>query len=151
MKCPFCSATETKVVDKRAANDGETNRRRRECIKCSKRFTTYERIEHLGLSVIKKDGSIESFNGEKIRNGILKACEKRPIDEATVNGVVDWIEKKVKSKSSTKVTTKFIGELVMKKLRMLDDVAYLRFASVYNSFNDIRSFEKELKQIKNSR
>jgi transcriptional repressor NrdR len=151
LKCPFCAATETKVVDKRPTPDMEMNRRRRECIKCKKRFTTYEQVQKLGLQVLKKHGGTEPFSREKIKNGILKACEKRPISEEKIDAVVDWIEQKILKSPTMKVKSSYIGELVMKKLKMLDSIAYLRFASVYRSFDDIKSFERELKQIKNLR
>ena len=127
------------------------NRRRRECIKCKKRFTTYEQVQKLGLQVLKKNGGTEPFSREKIKNGILKACEKRPISEERIDAVVDWIEQKILKNPTMKVKSSYIGELVMKKLKMLDSIAYLRFASVYRSFDDIKSFERELKQIKNLR
>jgi transcriptional repressor NrdR len=151
LKCPFCAAVETKVVDKRPTPDMEMNRRRRECIKCKKRFTTYEQVQKLGLQVLKKNGGTEPFIREKIKNGLLKACEKRPISEEKIDAVVDWIEQKILKSPTMKVKSSYIGELVMKKLKMLDSIAYLRFASVYRSFDDIKSFEKELKQIKNLR
>jgi transcriptional repressor NrdR len=151
LKCPFCAAVETKVVDKRPTPDMEMNRRRRECIKCKKRFTTYEQVQKLGLQVLKKNGGTEPFIREKIKNGLLKACEKRPISEEKIDAVVDWIEQKILKSPTMKVKSSYIGELVMKKLKMLDSIAYLRFASVYRSFDDIKSFERELKQIKNLR
>lgn len=138
----------TKVIDKRATSDGNINRRRRECLKCSKRFTTYEQIVNMGLTVVKKDGSLQSFDKEKLKNGILKACEKRDIPNDKIDATVNWIEAKLQARSSPRVNSTLIGELVMKKLKMLDKVAYLRFASVCRSFDNIKSFEKELKELK---
>ena len=138
----------TKVIDKRANSNGNINRRRRECLKCSKRFTTYEQIVNMGLTVVKKDGSLQAFDRKKLQNGILKACEKRDIPKSKIDATVDWIEAKLQTRSSPRIASQIIGELVMKKLKMLDKVAYLRFASVCRSFDDIKSFEKELKELK---
>jgi len=143
MKCPFCNS-ETKVTNKRDG-EGET-RRRRECLKCKKRFTTYEKIE-ADLRVIKKDGARESFDIEKIRRGIIKACEKRPISLEKINSVVAEIENKLKTSNKKEVKTQTIGELVTRALKKLDKVAYIRFASVYRDFKDVSDFKKELKEL----
>lgn len=146
VKCPFCLENETKVIDKRATSDGEMNRRRRECIKCSKRFTTYEKVEHIGLNVIKKDGSVQPFDREKIKNGILKACKNIEIPPEKISAIVESVEKKIKSRSSSRIKSQMIGDIVMKKLQAFDQEAYLRFASVYR-FDIIKGpVEKELKR-----
>ena len=146
MKCILC-AGETKVTDKRDS-DGET-RRRRECLKCSKRFTTYERVEEPNFIVVKKDKSREPFSREKIRIGIEKACEKRPVSTEIIDRVINDIEMKLREKvKGREVTSQEIGELVMKALKKLDKVAYIRFASVYREFKDINDFKKQLKEIK---
>ena len=147
MLCPYCSHAETKVLDTRESYD-KTTRRRRECLKCSKRFTTYERIETIDLRVIKKNGNIEAFDRSKIRKGMLKACEKRPIKFEKIESIVNEIESELKNQESTEIPTKFIGQLVMEKLKKLDKVAYIRFASVYREFTDLKSFEKELGKLK---
>ena len=146
MKCPFCFA-ETRVVDKRESGELGANRRRRECLRCGKRFTTYERIETPSLSVIKKDGRIEEFNREKLKAGIASACQKRPISNEDIENVIDGVETELRKKDSTDIKTKIIGDLVMKKLKSLDKVAYIRFASVYREFTDLESFEKELEKL----
>ncbi|MBI2076639.1 MAG: transcriptional repressor NrdR [Candidatus Aenigmarchaeota archaeon] len=143
MRCPYCSGEETKVVDKRDVE--EITRRRRECIACKKRFTTYEKAQ-VNLIVIKKDGRKEEFSREKLRLGIVKACEKRPITEEQIEAAVDDIESRLMRLGQ--VESKKIGELVMKKLLKLDEIAYVRFASVYRSFDDVKAFEKEVKMIK---
>ncbi|MFH0870314.1 MAG: transcriptional regulator NrdR [archaeon] len=147
MRCPFCSYEETKVVETRETGEDVT-RRRRECLRCKKRFTTYEKLESLNLRVIKKDGNRESFDKEKLRRGLLKACEKRPISIADIDRVADDIERTLRSKHAPEVKSTIIGELVMKSLKKLDSVAYIRFASVYRSFQDIQEFEKEVKLLK---
>ena len=145
MRCPFCLSDESKVVDKR--DSGENIRRRRECLKCKKRFTTYENIEEAKIFVVKKDGRREPFSREKLRSGITKACEKRPVSQEKIDNAVSEIEQKLKEKGK-EIPSKFIGELVMKKLKQLDKVAYIRFASVYHEFKDINDFKRELKEIK---
>jgi transcriptional repressor NrdR len=149
MRCPYCSGEESKVIDKRDAADVGHIRRRRECLngECGKRFTTYERIEDIGISVVKKDGSRESFDRNKILGGMLKACEKRPIPRERIEGVVDDIEASLRAYPSTEIDTKIIGEMVIKKLRRLDKVAYIRFASVYKEFDDLDSFKHELEKL----
>lgn len=145
LKCPFCAAIETKVVDKRPTPNMEMNRRRRECIKCKKRFTTYEQVQNLGLQVSKKSGGVEPFSREKIENGILKAFGKRDIPSEEIDAIVDWIEQKALKSPTMKIKSSYIGELVMKKLKMLDETAYFRFASVYL---DEEAFKKALKENK---
>ena len=146
MKCIFCSG-ETKVTDKRDS-EGET-RRRRECLKCKKRFTTYERAEELDIIVIKKDKTREPFSREKLKTGILKACEKRPIETEKIDKMLNEIERKLREKVKGKeIESKEIGEEVMKQLKKLDKVAYIRFASVYHEFKDITDFKKAMKEVK---
>lgn len=144
MKCPYCLAN-TKVIDKRESK--ESTRRRRECIKCKKRFTTYERVE-TQLYVIKKDGRRETYSRDKIKNGILRACEKRPVSQDKIDKAVSEIESKIREQNKNEIPTRFIGGLVMKKLKKLDQVAYVRFASVYKDFKDISEFKKALKELK---
>lgn len=148
MKCPYCGSNDTKVIDKRETEEDLVTRRRRECLKCQKRFTTYERVDLADIMVIKKDKSRETFDREKLRNGIVKACEKRPVSKEQVDAVVDKIEIKIRNMDSTEVDSKKIGELVVKELKKLDKVAYIRFASVYRAFEDIGEFEKEVKSLK---
>jgi len=148
MKCPYCSSTETRVLDKRETADQQITRRRRECLRCGKRFTTYERIEMPDIVVIKKDKRRELFNREKLKTGIVKACSKRPISMDTIENIVDDIERKLRQYKKNEIKSSLIGEMVIKKLRTLDKVAYIRFASVYRDFNDISSFEKELNNLK---
>lgn len=144
MICPFCSSTETKVIDKRESENLLATRRRRECLKCNKRFTTYERIETQEITIVKKDGRRELYSRQKLAAGILKACEKRPIEREQIENIVDEVEIELRNMPSTEVASKRIGELVMSKLKQLDKVAYIRFASVYREFTDLKSFEKEL-------
>jgi len=146
MKCPFCFA-ETKVVDKRESGELGANRRRRECLRCGKRFTTYERIETPSLSVVKKDGRVEEFDREKLRSGVVKACQKRPVTQEQVESLLDNVETELRKKDSTEIKTKIIGDMIMKKLKNVDKVAYIRFASVYREFTDLESFEKELEKL----
>lgn len=147
MKCPFCDYYETKVVDSRPTDEGQAIRRRRECIKCSKRFTTYEKIEKMPLLIVKKDGTRESYDRNKVINGILKACEKRPVPLSTIEEMVDDIERVLYNSMDKEVTSQYIGEMIMSKLKNVDDVAYVRFASVYRQFKDINTFMEELKKI----
>ena len=147
MKCPYCNNAETKVNDKRPTPDGIATRRRRECLKCKKRFTTYERVEEINLIVIKSSGNREQFDRQKLEKGILKACEKRPIPYERIRAVVDSIESELRSKKNTEVKSSIIGNIVMRKLKSLDKVAYIRFASVYRQFDDIESFKKELRNL----
>ncbi len=147
MKCPFCGYKEDKVVDSRATAEESAVRRRRECLKCGKRFTTYEYIEENSLMVIKKDGRREAFDRKKILAGIIRACEKRPISIEKMEEIVTWVERSIQKKSDREVSTARVGELVMEKLKFLDDVAYVRFASVYRQFKDVGQFMVELKDI----
>ena len=147
MKCPFCGFLESKVIDSRPAEEGATIRRRRECLSCQKRFTTYEIMEHLPLVVIKKDGSRQAFDKVKLLNGLIRACEKRPVPMAEMQRVAAEIEQEVQNSLDREVSTDHIGELVMNKLKDLDEVAYVRFASVYRQFKDINTFMDELKKL----
>ena len=147
MKCPFCAFEESKVIDSRPTDEGERIRRRRECLKCGKRFTTYEVIESLPVIVIKKDKSRESFNREKLLNGLMRACEKRPVSIETLDKITDEIEMKLQNSLDREVSSERIGELVMEKLKTVDEVAYVRFASVYRQFKDINTFMEELNTL----
>lgn len=147
MKCPFCYFLESKVLDSRPAQEGSVIRRRRECIRCGKRFTTYERVEELLLAVVKKDGRREVFNRHKVLTGLIKACEKRPISRLQLETMVDEIEKELRNTMELEVKSQDIGELVIERLRMLDEVAYVRFASVYREFRDGQSFMLELEKL----
>lgn len=147
MKCPFCGYTESKVIDSRPTDDGTNIRRRRECISCGKRFTTYEKVEHIPIMVVKKDKSRQPFDPDKMLNGLLRACEKRPISASQLRGIVDKIENDIYSSAEREITTEQIGEKVMQELKGLDDVAYVRFASVYRQFKDINTFIEELNNI----
>tara|TARA_Y100000310_G_scaffold334233_1_gene413562 strand:- start:95096 stop:95548 length:453 start_codon:yes stop_codon:yes gene_type:complete len=146
MLCPYCSKTETKVVDKRDAENIASTRRRRECLKCAKRFTTYERIE-TDLRVIKKDGKREQFDREKLKQGILKSCEKRPIPNDAIEQMISKIEVTLKGKTTSEIPSKIIGELASKELKKKDKVAYIRFASVYKDFDTIESFQEEVNKL----
>jgi len=147
MKCPYCGHKKDKVVDSRESRDGDAIRRRRECLKCAKRFTTYEQVEHALPLVIKKDGRRESFDRNKILSGLTKACEKRPISIDRLYEFVDEIEKLLYSKMEKEVPSYILGEMVMERLAKLDEVAYVRFASVYRQFKDINAFTKELQKF----
>lgn len=147
MRCPFCNHTEGKVVDSRASKEGDAIRRRRECLKCGRRFTTYERIEEVAQMVIKKDGRRENFDRWKLKSGVLKAVEKRPVSLDQVDAMIDDVERELFNSTEHEVTTRAVGEAVMKKLRQLDEVAYVRFASVYRQFKDINEFMSELKNM----
>ncbi|MFH0826340.1 MAG: transcriptional regulator NrdR [Candidatus Omnitrophota bacterium] len=147
MKCPFCGYKEDKVVDSRATSEESAIRRRRECLKCGKRFTTYEYIDEVSLMVIKKDGRREPFDRKKILAGVIRACEKRPIGMEKMEEIITQVERAIQRKSDREVSASRIGELVMEKLKALDDVAYVRFASVYRQFKDVGQFMEELKDI----
>ena len=147
MKCPFCNHNEDKVVDSRETSEGAAIRRRRECLNCGRRFTTYEYVEKTALMVIKKDGRREAFNREKIYNGLLKACQKRPISMDKLEKLISEVEMEIQKKFDQEVDSKHIGELVVEKLAAVDDVAYVRFASVYRQFKDINQFMRELRGI----
>ena len=147
MKCPYCAYSESKVIDSRPAEEGTTIRRRRECLACSRRFTTYEIMERLPLVVIKRDGSRQAFDKVKVMNGMIRACEKRPVALADLEAVADGIEAELQSALEREVSTTEIGEMVMAKLKDLDEVAYVRFASVYRQFKDINTFMEELTKL----
>jgi len=147
MHCPFCGHFETKVIDSRPTDEGQAIRRRRECLNCKKRFTTYEKVEEIPLVVVKKDGTRESYNRNKIITGIIRACEKRPVPMQRIEEIVDEVEKKLYNSMEREVSTKYIGELIMNALKDLDEVAYVRFASVYRQFKDINTFMEELKKL----
>lgn len=149
MNCPFCNHSETKVVDSRETNDGKITRRRRECLKCGLRFSTYEEVELLNLTVIKKDGSRVEYDKTKIESGIRKALEKRPINDEKFSKLMGEIEYAIRSLEKPEVSTREIGKIILKKLKGLDEVAYVRFASVYKSFGSIESFKKELDMLEN--
>ena len=147
MKCPYCEYQESKVVDSRPTDEGQAIRRRRECISCGKRFTTYEKIEELPIVVVKKDGNRQVYDRNKLMNGIIKACEKRPVSMSSIEQIVDDIEKTIFNSLENEISSTQIGELVMNKLKDIDEVAYVRFASVYRQFKDVNSFMDELKKI----
>ena len=147
MKCLYCDCTDSKVLDSRSADDGRTIRRRRECTGCGRRFTTYETIEVTPVLVVKNNGARQSFNAEKIRNGIIKSCEKRPVPMSVIDDVVADICKQVYNSMESEISSKEIGEMVMERLKKVDEVAYVRYASVYRSFKDLSSFMAELKQM----
>ncbi len=151
MKCPFCDALEDKVVDSRMAKEGQVIRRRRECLSCKRRYTSYERVEESLPMVVKKDGRREPFDRAKILSGLKKACEKRPISVATIEAVTDRIEKRIQEMGETEIPSGLVGEEVMKELHKLDQVAYVRFASVYREFKDIDQFMDEIKALARER
>lgn len=147
MRCPFCGYAESKVIDSRPAEEGATIRRRRECLACQKRFTTYEIMERLPLVVIKRDGSRQTFDKIKVMNGMLRACEKRPVPIQALENIVDDIEQELLNKLEREVTTTEIGEMVMSRIKDVDEVAYVRFASVYRQFKDVNTFFDELTKL----
>ena len=147
MKCPFCGNTDSKVIDSRPTEDNQRIRRRRECISCQKRFTTFEIVELTPIMVIKKDGSIQAFNRDKILSGMIKSCEKRPVSTQDLEKAADNIEYKLVNSLKTEVSSIEIGEMVMEELKKLDEVAYVRFASVYRQFSDINTFFEELSEL----
>ena len=149
MRCLFCGNLESKVIDSRSADDGTTIRRRRECLACGKRFTTYEKIETIPIVVIKRNGMRETFNRDKVLNGILRACEKRPVTLKEIDNLIDDLESKLYNMLEREVSSERIGEMVMERLQKLDDIAYVRFASVYRQFKDINSFMDELAKMIN--
>ena len=151
MRCPFCGFEESKVIDSRPTDEGERIRRRRECLKCAKRFTTYEIIESVPVIVIKKDKSREAFDRNKLLNGLLRACEKRPVSIDTLEHIVDEIETMLQNSLDREVPSSLIGTYAMDKLKTVDEVAYVRFASVYRQFKDINTFMEELNKIINSK
>lgn len=147
MRCPFCHYVDSKVLDSRPTEDGQAIRRRRECLDCHRRFTSYERVEEIPVWVVKKDGRREAFDRAKILRGLLTACEKRPISLPQLESAVDRVERNVRDEASGEIGTHVIGELVMQELRGLDAVAYVRFASVYRQFTDIEGFRQELERL----
>ena len=147
MKCPYCGFNESKVIDSRPADENNSIRRRRECLSCGRRFTTYETVESLPLMVVKKDGSRQSFDRSKVMGGLIRACEKRPVSYQTLEGLVAEIELSLQNQIDREVSSSQIGELVLERLKQLDEVAYVRFASVYREFKDVDSFMAELKQL----
>lgn len=147
MKCPFCGTNDSKVIDSRPAEEGTTIRRRRECLSCKKRFTTYEVVERMPLVVVKRDGSRQSFDKVKLINGMVRACEKRPVTLSQLEAIAESIEQELQSGVEREISSADIGEMVMVRLKDVDEVAYVRFASVYRSFKDINSFMDELKQL----
>ncbi len=151
MRCPFCGHLEDKVVDSREAKDGDSIRRRRECLECARRFTSYERIDEIPYMVVKKDGRRETFERNKIMAGLLRACEKRPISAGQLESIVNDVEKAVQDTSDREFATNDVGKLIMKNLKALDKVAYVRFASVYLEFEDVSEFMTELKYLVRSR
>ena len=151
MRCPKCNYYETKVIDTRQTDDGFKIRRRRECISCSQRFTTYEKVEEMQLVVIKRDGTRQGYNRDKIINGLIRACEKRSVSLNQIENIAESVEKQLYNNFQTEVSTELIGEIVMNELKYVDDVAYVRFASVYRKFKDINTFMDELKRILDDR
>ena len=147
MKCPFCGFEESKVVDSRSTDDNSTIRRRRECLKCNKRYTTYEKIEDFPILVIKKDSTRENFNKEKIINGLIIACQKRPVSRKQIEDMAYDIEKTISNSMLTEIPSKDIGEMIMAKLKEVDEISYVRFASVYRQFKDINTFLEEIKNL----
>ena len=147
MKCPFCFNDESKVVDSRSTDDNTTIRRRRECTKCNKRYTTYEKIEDIPVLVIKRDLARENFNKEKIINGLIIACQKRPVSRKQIEEIAEDIEKKISNKMLTEIESETIGEMVMEKLKEIDEISYVRFASVYRQFKDINTFLEEITKL----
>ncbi|MBN1931077.1 MAG: transcriptional repressor NrdR [Desulfobacterales bacterium] len=147
MKCPFCGELENKVIDSRLNKDGDVIRRRRECIACRRRFTTYEHIEEIPIMIVKKDGRRENFSREKVRTGIQKACEKRDISMNMIEEFLDELERDLRETGEKEIPSHIVGEKIMKKLHKLDDVAYVRFASVYREFKDVNDFVSELKRL----
>lgn len=147
MKCPYCNYEESKVVDSRSSEDKAAIRRRRECLNCGKRYTTYEKIENIPILVIKKNNARENFDRDKIINGLIKACEKRPVSRSIIENIADEIEKTINNQMSTEVSSDYIGELIMERLKEVDEISYIRFASVYRQFKDVKNFMEELKTL----
>jgi len=147
LKCPYCNVSDTKVIDSRPADDNSSIRRRRQCVVCGKRFTTYEKLETMPLMVIKKDRSREAYDRSKIESGVVHSCHKRPVSTQQINSLIDEIENKIFNMEEKEVETSVIGELVMCKLKQLDEVAYVRFASVYREFKDVNTFMEELGKL----
>lgn len=150
MRCPYCNYNESKVVDSRATEDSSSIRRRRECLSCGKRYTTFENVENIPISVIKKDSSREAFDRNKIINGLIKACEKRPVSRSKIEEIAYDVEKKLSNDMSIEVQSQYIGELIMDKLKEVDQICYVRFASVYRQFKDIDTFIVEVNKLRNN-
>lgn len=151
MKCPFCGYDESKVIDSRSTEDNMAIRRRRECLGCSKRYTTYEKVEDIPILVVKKDSSREFFDKSKIVNGLIKSCEKRPVSRKQIEDIASDIEKNISNQMLTEIKSNAIGEMVMDKLKDIDEISYVRFASVYRQFKDVNTFMKELSNLMNNR
>lgn len=151
MKCPYCSAPDNRVIDSRLSKDGHVIRRRRECDSCGTRFTTYERVEEMMPMVVKRDGNRVSYDRTKVISGLIKACEKRPVPVSTIEGIVDDLEREMQEIGEKEIPTTYIGERLMERLKAVDAVAYVRFASVYRSFRDVNEFFDELKHLLQSR
>lgn len=147
MRCPFCSYEESKVVDSRSTDDYTAIRRRRECLQCGKRYTTYEKVEDIPVLVVKKDLTRETFNKEKIITGLIKACQKRPVSRKQIEDIADDVEKNISNKMITEVKSDVLGEMIMERLKVIDEVSYVRFASVYRQFKDINTFMEEIKTL----
>jgi len=147
LKCPYCNGEESKVVDSRSTEDNVAIRRRRECLNCNRRYTTYEKVEDISIFVIKRDLTRELFNRDKIMNGIMRACEKRPVTRSNIESIVDNIEKTLNNNMTTEISSEEIGEMILDMLKNVDEVAYVRFASVYRKFDDINSFMEEIKRL----
>ncbi|TYT73733.1 transcriptional regulator NrdR [Desulfobotulus mexicanus] len=147
MKCPFCGEGDNKVIDSRLSKDSTMIRRRRECLSCTRRFTTYEQIEEIPMMIVKKDGRREQFSKEKLRSGILRACEKRNVSMHTIEGFIDELERDLRESGEKEISSRILGERVMHKLHDLDAIAYVRFASVYREFKDVNDFVEELKSL----
>lgn len=147
VKCPYCGYLESKVVDSRSTEDDLSIRRRRECLSCCKRYTTYEKIEDIPILVIKKNLNREYFDRSKIVNGLIKACQKRPVSRGQIESIVDEVEKKLNNEMPTEVTSEYIGEIIMEQLKKVDEVSYVRFASVYRQFKDVNTFFEEIKNL----
>lgn len=151
MKCLYCGCEDSKVIDSRSADEGRTIRRRRECIKCGRRFTTYETIEDTPVLVVKTSGLRQAFDAQKVKNGIIKSCEKRPVSMSSIDEMVSAVTKKVYNSMEQEISSKVIGEMVMEELKKYDEVAYVRYASVYRSFKDVESFMQELQKLIDSK
>ncbi|AZV56232.1 transcriptional regulator NrdR [Clostridium sp. AWRP] len=147
MKCPYCGYNETKVVDSRSTDDNMAIRRRRECLRCNRRYTTYEKIENVPILVVKKNMNREYFDRTKILNGLIKACEKRPVSRKQIENITDEVEKKINNNMITEISSSEIGEIIMENLKKVDEVSYVRFASVYRQFKDINTFMQEIKNL----
>jgi len=147
MKCPFCETPDSKVIDSRPTEDGHAIRRRRECVSCGRRFTTYEKLEEMLFMVVKQDGRREAFDRNKVLNGVMRACEKRPVSMAQMEAVVDDVERSLNNSMEKEISSTYIGEIVMDRLKELDEVAYVRFASVYRDFKDVNTFVAEVEKL----